>query len=150
MSAPVSSLSPWVDRRRGRCQMGISAELSVGNVVVQLRHKEFFVRRCFHVPFMLGELAANSGVTYLLLLVNSLWGVASRHIHIAVMTFRHGKAWLRPQYLKRYTRNLASIAVSTLSLHPPSQSNHQAQAAQRRLNRHLSRARLLPKRTDLL
>ena len=93
MSAPVSSLSPWVDRRRGRCQMGISAELSVGNVVVQLRHKEFFVRRCFHVPFMLGELAANSGVTYLLLLVNSLWGVASRHIHIAVMTFRHGKAW---------------------------------------------------------
>ena len=86
MSAPVSSLSPWIDRRRGRCQMGISAELSVGYVVVQLRHNEFFVRRCFHVPFMLGELAANSGVTYLLLLVNSLWGVASRHIHIAVMT----------------------------------------------------------------
>ena len=85
MSAPVSSLSPWVDRRRGRCQMGISAELSVGNVVVQLRHKEFFVRRCFHVPFMLGELAANSGVTYLLLLLNSLRGVASRHIHTAVI-----------------------------------------------------------------
>ena len=61
LSAPVSSLSPWIDRRRGRCQMGISAELSVGYVVVQLQHKEFIVRRCFHVPFVLSELAASTG-----------------------------------------------------------------------------------------
>ena len=41
--------------------MGISAELSVGYVVVQLQHKEFIVRRCFHVPFVLSELAASTG-----------------------------------------------------------------------------------------